>query len=157
MIRNVARGLALRSQSLPSYRFDKVFSPAEANELIPRLEVAIRDLQTKAGELRRRIAELVNLDPAARQLPLPKIIERYPQLRESATEVAQAAEKIETYGCLLKDIDQGLVDFPWEIEEDRVVFLCWQFGAAAVIAWHPVDAGFAQRQPLPGAPKRYLN
>jgi hypothetical protein len=157
MIRNVARGLALRSQSLPSYRFDKVFSPAEANELIPRLEVAIRDLQTKAGELRRRIAELVNLDPAARQLPLPKIIERYPQLRESATEVAQAAEKIETYGCLLKDIDQGLVDFPWEIEEDRVVFLCWQFGEAAVIAWHPVDAGFAQRQPLPGAPKRYLN
>ena len=142
---------------MPSYQFDKVFSPAEANELIPRLEVAIRQLQTKVGELRHCIAEVVKLDPPARQLPLPQIIERYPQLRESALQVAQVAEKIETYGCLLKDIDQGLVDFPWEMEEDRVVFLCWQFGEPAVIAWHPVDVGFAQRQPLPGAPKRYLN
>lgn len=142
---------------MPNYQFDKIFSLAEANELIPRLEIAIRQLQSKTGELRRSIAEVVKLDPAARQLPLPQIIERYPQLRESANQVAQAAEKIETYGCLLKDIDQGLVDFPWEIEEDRIVFLCWQFGEPAVIAWHPVEAGFTQRQPLPGAPKHYLN
>lgn len=142
---------------MPSYRFDKVFTPAEANELIPRLEVAIRELQTRAGELRGRIAELAKLDPGAQRLALPQIIERYPQLRESANQLAQAAEKIESYGCLLKDIDQGLVDFPWEMEEDRVVFLCWQFGEPAVIAWHPVDAGFTQRQPLSGAPKHYLN
>ena len=142
---------------MPNYQFDKIFSLAEANELIPRLEIAIRQLQSKTGELRRSIAEAVKLDPAARQLPQPQIIERYPQLRESANQVAQAAEKIETYGCLLKDIDQGLVDFPWEIEEDRIVFLCWQFGEPAVIAWHPVEAGFTQRQPLPGAPKHYLN
>jgi len=142
---------------LPSYRFDKVFTPAEANELIPRLEVAVRELQAKAHGLRIRIAELVKLDPAARQLQLPQIIERFPQLRESAGQLAEAAEKIESYGCLLKDIDQGLVDFPWEMEEDQVVFLCWQFGEPAVIAWHPIDAGFAQRQPLSGAPKHYLN
>jgi hypothetical protein len=142
---------------LPSYRFDKVFTPAEANELIPRLEVAVRELQAKARELRSCIAELVKLDPGTRQLPLPQIIERYPQLREPAGHLAHAAEKIESYGCLLKDIDQGLIDFPWEMEDDRVVFLCWQFGEPAVIAWHPIDAGFAQRQPLSGAPKHYLN
>ncbi|MBV8772442.1 MAG: DUF2203 domain-containing protein [Deltaproteobacteria bacterium] len=142
---------------MPSYEFDKVFTPAEANELIPRLEVAVRELQASAGELRGRIAELVAADPDARQLPLPEIIERYPQLRKSAGQLARAAEKIESYGCVLKDIDQGLIDFPWEIEEDRVVFLCWQLGEPAVIAWHPIDAGFAQRQPLSGAPKHYLN
>jgi hypothetical protein len=142
---------------LSSYRFDRVFSPAEANELIPRLEVAMRELQSQAAELRRRIAEVVRLDPTARQLPLPRIVERFPQLREAAALMAQAAEKIETHGCLLKDIEQGLVDFPWEMEEDRIVFLCWQFGEPAVIAWHPVEAGFAQRQPLPGTAKPYLN
>jgi hypothetical protein len=142
---------------LTSYQFEKVFTPAEANELIPRLEVAVRELQASASQLRANIAELVALDPSTRQLPLPKIIERYPQLRNCAGELARAAEKIESYGCLLKDIDQGLVDFPWEMEEDRVVFLCWQFGEPAVIAWHPIDAGFAQRQPLSGAPKNYLN
>ena len=142
---------------MPSYQFDRVFSPAEANDLIPRLEVAIRELQEQAANLRRRVAEVVKRDPAARQLALPQIIERYPELREAAAIVAQAAEKIETHGCLLKDIDQGLIDFPWEMEEDRIVFLCWQFGEPAVIAWHPVEAGFAQRQPLPGTPKPYLN
>lgn len=142
---------------MPRYQFDKVFTPAEANELIPRLEVAVRELQATAGEFRRRISELVRLDPDARQLAVPQIIERYPQLRKSANRLARAAEKIESYGCVLKDIDQGLVDFPWEMEEDRVVFLCWQFGEPAVIAWHPLDAGFAQRQPLSGAPKHYLN
>jgi hypothetical protein len=142
---------------LSSYRFDKLFTIAEANELIPRLEVAIRALQTKVGDLRHRIAELIKLDPAVRQLPLPQLIERQPQLRESANQVAQAAERIEVYGCVIKDIDQGLVDFPCEMEEGKVVFLCWQFGEPALIAWHPVDAGFAQRQPLLGAPTRYLN
>jgi hypothetical protein len=134
-----------------------MFTPAEANELIPRLEAAVRELQATAAELRRRIAELVKLEPPTRPLPLPQIIERYPQLRDLAGQLAQAAQRIESYGCLLKDIDQGLVDFPWEMEDDHVVFLCWQFGEPAVIAWHPVDGGFAQRQPLSGAPKHYLN
>jgi hypothetical protein len=142
---------------LPSHRFDKVFTPAEANQLIPRLEVAVRELQTGAGELRRRIGELAERMPEVRRLPLPQLIERYPQLHEPAHQLEQAAKKIESYGCLLKDIDQGLIDFPWEMEEDRIVFLCWQFGEPAVIAWHPIDAGFAQRQLLSGAPKQYLN
>lgn len=142
---------------MATVHFDKVFTPAEANELIPRLELAVRELQTKAGDLRGRISELARLEPSAYQLSLPQLIESYPQLRESASQLALAAEKIESYGCVLKDIDQGLIDFPWEIEEGRIVFLCWQFGEPAVIAWHSIGAGFAQRQPLSGAPKHYLN
>lgn len=142
---------------MPNYRFDKLFTPAEANELIPRLELAVRELQARAAELRGRIAELVKIEPAARHLSFSQVIERYPQLREPAAQLAQIAKKIESNGCMLKDIDQGLVDFPWEMEEGQVVFLCWQFGEPAVIAWHPVDGGFAQRQPLSGAPKPYLN
>jgi len=142
---------------LPKYQFDKVFTPSEANELIPRLEIAIRELQARANELRGNINDLVKADPLARQLPLSALIKRYPELQKSAREIARAAEKIESYGCLLKDIDQGLVDFPWEMEEGEMAFLCWQFGEPAVIAWHPIDGGFAQRQPLSGAPKPYLN
>jgi hypothetical protein len=142
---------------LPSHRFDKLFTLDEANQLIPRLELAVRELQMRAAELRGRIAALVMVDPAIRQLALAQIIERHPQLREAASRLAQAAEKIESHGCLLKDIDQGLVDFPWEMDEDQVVFLCWQIGEDAVIAWHPIEAGFAQRQPLSGARRHYLN
>jgi hypothetical protein len=70
--------------------------------------------------------------------------------------MADAASQIESFGCILKDIDLGLIDFPYDSGED-VVFLCWQFGESRVVAWHSVDTGFSERQPLPGAPDRYLN
>ena len=69
--------------------------------------------------------------------------------------MAEIASEIEAMGCFLKDVDQGLVDFPFLLsgeEEDQVVFLCWQFGEPRIFAWHAIDAGFGERRPLPGAP-----
>jgi hypothetical protein len=142
---------------LPKLDFDKLFTPREANELIPTLEVLIRELQVRADYLRERIGDLLGEDAAIESQPLAQIIERYPQLREPASRMAEIAGKIDSLGCFLKDIDQGLVDFPWELDDGRVAFLCWQFGEAAVIAWHTVESGFGQRRPLPGAAKPYLN
>ncbi|HKV56444.1 MAG TPA: DUF2203 domain-containing protein [Candidatus Binataceae bacterium] len=142
---------------MPKYNFDKLFTPAEANELLPRLEILVRELQSDVRELRDQIRALADREPGLDDLGLAQIVERHPQLREPAERMAEAARKIETLGCFLKDIDQGLIDFPWEIDDDNVVFLCWQFGEPAVDAWHPVEGGFAERAALPGAPKRYLN
>ena len=137
--------------------FDKLFTAREANELIPTLEVLIRELQLRANDLRERIGALLNHDVAIENERLAQIIERYPQLREPAARMAEIAGRIDSLGCFLKDIDQGLIDFPWELDDGDVAFLCWQFGEAAVIAWHPVEGGFGQRRPLPGAAKPYLN
>jgi hypothetical protein len=137
--------------------FDKLFTPREANELIPTLEVLIRELQVRANHLRERIGALLNDDAAIENERLARIIERYPQLREPAARMAEIAGRIDSLGCFLKDIDQGLIDFPWELDDGSVAFLCWQFGEAAVIAWHPVEGGFGQRRPLPGAAKPFLN
>ena len=71
--------------------------------------------------------------------------------------MAELTRKIESYGCFLKDIDLGLVDFPGEIQGDDVAFLCWQIGEPRIIAWHSVESGFGQRKPLPGGKKPYLN
>lgn len=137
-------------------RFEKIFTPSEANSLIPRLEILIRGLQLEAEALRKRIRELARREPAVAGEPLPELIRRYPELRENASRMAEAATQVEALGGLLKDIDHGLVDFPCETEGD-VVFLCWQFGEREIVAWHPIEGGFAQRRPLPGANKPYLN
>lgn len=50
-------------------------------------------------------------------------------------------------GIVLRDIDQGLLDFPAE-REGRPVFLCWRRGEDTVAYWHGPDTGFAGRQPL---------
>jgi hypothetical protein len=47
----------------------------------------------------------------------------------------------------LKDVEQGLLDFPHE-REGRVVYLCWRLGEEGIGWWHDLDVGFAGRQPL---------
>jgi hypothetical protein len=141
---------------LPNIGFDKLFSEEEANELIPRLDILMRQLQMQATSLRARIDELSVDDPSILHSEMSEIVGRYPELHSFATNMAEAAAQIESFGCILKDIDLGLIDFPYDAGEE-VVFLCWQFGESRVIAWHNVDSGFSERQPLPGAPNRYLN
>jgi len=142
---------------LANYHFDKLFNPGEADELIPVIAPLIQKLQEIARELRAKIEVIAVEDPAVERMQLPQIIERHSDLRELAGRMATAAQEIESYGCFLKDIDLGLIDFPWEIEEGNVVFLCWQPGEDQIVAWHPVEGGFAQRQPIPGANKPYLH
>jgi hypothetical protein len=50
-------------------------------------------------------------------------------------------------GCLLRDIDLGIVDFP-SIHDGKEVYLCWKLGEESVGFWHEVDAGFAARKPI---------
>jgi hypothetical protein len=50
-------------------------------------------------------------------------------------------------GCELKDLDQGLVDFP-SYRDDKLIYLCWKRGEDRVSFWHAIDSGFSGRQPL---------
>lgn len=148
---------------MSKHQFDKLFSPEEANELIPRLEVMIRDLQGQANALRTRVNDLARFDDKLAGLDLPEAIARYPELQPIAARMSEVASEIEEMGCFLKDVDQGLVDFPCLIgagegeDEEEVVFICWQSGEPRVVAWHEIDSGFSERHPLPGAPKPLLN
>jgi hypothetical protein len=142
--------------SLPDHSFEKLFSPDEANELVPRLELLIRDLQTALKSLRTRVAELSKTDSELVNLTLPDIIQRYPELRAPGEAMAEAVSQIESMGCFLKDVDQGLVDFPFDNGEE-IAFLCWQYGEPEVIAWHSIEGGFSGRKPLPGSSKPLLH
>jgi hypothetical protein len=141
---------------LAKRRFEKLFTPEEANALIPQLEASIRGLQLEVEALRAQVRELAREDSDVDQLPLLQLVERYPTLKTNASRMADLASQIEGLGCFLKDIEMGLVDFPCEVEDD-VVFLCWQFGEREIVAWHSVESGFAERRPLPGASKPFLN
>ena len=74
--------------------------------------------------------------------------------------MSEIASEIQEMGCFLKDIDQGLVDFPFLIEAERptrrddVVFLCWQYGEQRVVAWHSVESGFGSASHFPAPRNR---
>ena len=76
-----------------------------------------------------------------------------------AGEITAAVERINALGCLVKDLEAGLVDF-YAMLEGEAVFLCWQFGEPAVSHWHPLDEGFSGRKPLEGVtiePPAFMN
>lgn len=53
---------------------------------------------------------------------------------------------IET-GCVIKDLDVGLLDFP-AIIDNQDVYLCWKLGEDRIRFYHRQDEGFAGRKPL---------
>ena len=56
-------------------------------------------------------------------------------------------DKLQGTGCLLKDLDTGLVDF-YSLQNNRVVFLCWKLGEPAISFWHEIGGGYASRRGL---------
>ena len=64
-----------------------------------------------------------------------------------AARISAAADGIQQHGVLLKDIEQGLVDF-YSLSGDRLVFLCWKRDEPEVSHWHSLESGFSGRKRL---------
>jgi hypothetical protein len=62
-------------------------------------------------------------------------------------QMAAGVARIDALGLTLRDIENGLVDFP-ALVSGRQVWLCWQRGEPSVGWWHGLDTGFADRRPL---------
>ena len=56
-------------------------------------------------------------------------------------------EKIQETGCVIKDLEEGLVDWPG-LHDGREVWLCWKYGETEVGFWHELSTGFAGRRPV---------
>jgi hypothetical protein len=129
-----------------------VFTVEEANRLLaeirPRLErlvAAKREyerVQTRIGVLDLAVAGAARDNPDLRELR--GLHDRRNALAE---DISREVTAIHRRGCLVKDLERGLVDF-YALAGDRLVFLCWQLGEAEVTHWHTLEGGFAQRQPL---------
>jgi hypothetical protein len=65
----------------------------------------------------------------------------------AAGSLRQVLEEVQELGCVVKDLDIGLVDFP-TLFQGREVYLCWKLGEPAIAFWHGVDEGFAGRKAI---------
>ena len=129
----------------------KLFSPEKANALIPALAPQIQELWAKRRELAIRLLEN---DPALRagraSGTSATSLERRGEARrctELKAEIVRIINRIEASGCVVKDLDLGLLDFP-AMREGRPVFLCWKAGEAAITHWHGTDETFVDRKEL---------
>lgn len=128
------------------------FTVEEANKLLPELRGRMQRLtQAKRdfAELQNRIQVLtLAVSGASKENPDTHELARLHDQRRPLEEViAREVAAIHCHGCVVKDLDQGLIDF-YALAGDRLVFLCWKLGEREVSHWHPLDGGFEQRQSL---------
>lgn len=70
------------------------------------------------------------------------------EIAQEFTRLEQLVREIQATGAILKDINNGLVDF-LSRKDGRDVYLCWKYGEDEIGFWHEIDGGFGGRRPLP--------
>jgi len=132
----------------------RLFTVDQANALLPRLTEIFRRMDPKLARL-REFQDLVEDAEAywhskGEGMP-PEEFAAYRQHVAQAAEARAAVEvemrEFQAVGCELKDVQQGLIDFPAYVE-GSIAYLCWQRGEGTVANWHPLEGGFAGRRPL---------
>ena len=133
----------------------RYFTLEEANALVPTLQIEFGRIARARSEIGPVIAALGGADASMAILrdegmASPGQGSEAARLRALAAEITEAVERVNDLGCLVKDVDTGLVDF-YALQDGEPVFLCWQFGEPAISTWHRLEEGFAGRKPIEGA------
>jgi hypothetical protein len=99
-------------------------------------------LEQKAADLRVRIFHsgglAVNLEAAFRDRS---------DLKARNADIADCLGELEAIGVQVKDMADGIVDFPYDLAGETVL-LCWKQGESSIRHWHTMDEEFALRRKL---------
>ena len=134
----------------------KRFTLVEAQSLIPQLDRLVHDAVQAKSEY--QAAERVIQEFTERVMMMGGITVNREQAIESRSRRDSAAahlraliEQVQEMGCVIKDLDIGLIDFP-TLFRGVEVYLCWKLGESEVGHWHRHDEGYDSRRPLTELP-----
>jgi hypothetical protein len=131
-----------------SQSFPHLFTIQEANDLLPVLRRLIGRIFQNLDFLRSESETVIREESLSPNSPeLMQRLQEKDAIVRLIYEVKGLVEEINSYGCVCKGVEQGLVDFPCLFGEE-IVFLCWRYGEESVGHWHRVEDGFAGRKPL---------
>ena len=122
----------------------RYFTVPEANALLPELEPLVGRvlaLRARASHDSREMGALLADLSSDVGGPLPS------RLTGEFAEIEDLIERIQAYGCVLKSLEAGLLDFLCE-RDGRDVFLCWRYGEPAVQYYHELHTGYQGRRPV---------
>jgi hypothetical protein len=130
----------------------RFFNLPQAEKLLPDVESAIREAiahkteYQQAEEAWQNFSQRVMVMGGVR-VDRSQLLDQKNHREASAQRLKEAIERIHEFGCLVKDLDIGLIDFPtlWKGEE---VYLCWKLGESGIRFWHGIDEGFRGRKPI---------
>ena len=130
----------------------RLFTLTEAERTRQELEpflVEAMDSRKKLSGLENELSAV-----AARIMMMGGVLVPYDKLAAVRMEhnhlgeiLKSALNRILETGCIIKDLEVGLLDFPAVIDKQDV-YLCWKLGEDRIRYYHRQDEGFAGRKPL---------
>ena len=133
----------------------KLFTLEEANHLLSQVAPVMQQLQALQGSIlttNEQLDDRVHKLSQGNGYPIQDIRKQVAELTTHQLNLIEAfqstLQQLESLGCVVKDVNAGLVDF-YSMRHDELVCLCWRMGEEEIGFWHRVEEGFAGRQPLP--------
>lgn len=140
---------------------EKYFNREEAEQLLPRIKPWLEEARRKKeivdslkAEMARATSQVMILGGSIP--PYGELTRKKSEHEKATQELLEAVNQIQQTGCVVKDLDVGLVDFPSLLGGEEV-YLCWKLGETRIEYWHGLEEGFAGRKSLddsesPGQP-----
>ncbi|HLK62219.1 MAG TPA: DUF2203 domain-containing protein [Bryobacteraceae bacterium] len=130
----------------------KRFTLAEAQRLIPQVDRMLRDavaIKTEYDEAESSIQSLTERVMMMGGMVVDRSVALESRNRRdsAAGRLRAAIQEVQEIGCIVKDLDSGLIDFP-TLFRGVEVYMCWKLGEPAIGFWHGVDEGFKGRKAI---------
>jgi hypothetical protein len=131
----------------------KTFTLKEANMLLPVLESLMKRAIEGKQAIEAAEKEFQNLShkiflSGGMLVNIVKVSQRKLEREKAVQQIKDAVAEIHSTGVQVKDLDVGLLDFPF-IVDGETVLLCWKLGeGTSVQHWHGLEEGFAGRKPI---------
>ena len=123
----------------------RTFTVDEAQRLLPVLDSLLQRAQAAAAVGAAREHALQALSQAiflsgGLRVDLAEVARLKGEHNAAVSQAKDALEEISSIGVEVRDLMTGLLEFPFQLDED-VVMLCWLQGEAKITAWHTTEAG----------------
>jgi len=130
----------------------RFFTLQQAEKVLPDVDSAIRRAIALKAQYERLETERQSFSQrmtlnGGMQVDRGQVMEQKKSREEAAAALKLAFEKLQDFGCLIKDLDVGLIDFPTLFHGEEV-YLCWKLGETGIQFWHGVNEGFRGRKPI---------
>jgi hypothetical protein len=127
------------------------FSPEEANDELehvrPLVEQMVAHRRAHVAALEQQETLEGRIKGNGGGIPPAVLADAAAAVEREARSLARTVDEIAEHGAEVKDLDEGLIDFPaWHRGE--TVLLCWKLGEDEIRYWHRVEDGFAGRRPV---------
>jgi hypothetical protein len=122
-----------------------LYTPQTANKALPevrRLFSNILMYKKQAVALQEQVEMVIQSGSQ-----FEHFVKKKQELNAAVSNYYKAIEQLEATGVVIKDVEQGLLDFPSK-RFDEEVWLCWKVGESEIKFWHAKDEGFIGRKPL---------